>query len=126
MARNSSGRYGEEAAVIFLKKRGWNILERNFHTRYGEIDIIAEHETFIVFVEVKTRLDDSLFLPREAVDIKKQSKLILTAKIYLSTHDIGTLQPRFDVIEVIAKKKRKFSIEEINLIENAFALQRGI
>ncbi|CDZ24253.1 hypothetical protein CCDG5_1136 [[Clostridium] cellulosi] len=120
MGRNSSGKIGEDAAAEFLTDKGWNIIERNYHTRQGEIDIIATFGGYIIFVEVKTRLENSLFLPREAVDQKKQAKLIQAALMYISSHEIGLLQPRFDVIEVIASKNKE--IKQINLIENAFGL----
>ncbi|HEX2938068.1 MAG TPA: YraN family protein [Ruminiclostridium sp.] len=121
MARNSSGRLGEEAAVKFLNDKGWTVIEQNYHSRFGEIDIIAQETGYIVFVEVKTRLEDSKFLPREAVDLKKQSKLILATKMYLSCHDIGELQPRFDVVEIIVLRSKKFTVKNINLIKNAFS-----
>lgn len=122
MGQSSSGKLGEDAAAEFLTNKGWNIIDRNYHTRQGEIDIIATFGGYIIFVEVKTRLENSLYLPREAVDRKKQEKLIQTALMYMSSHEIGLLQPRFDVVEVIASKKEKTEIKQINLIENAFGL----
>jgi putative endonuclease len=118
----STGRLGEQAAADFLCSKGYAVIEKNYHSRYGEIDIIARDSDYIVFVEVKTRPLNSLLLPREAVDAKKQSRLIKTALIYLSSHDIGSLQPRFDVIEVIISSKKEFHVEKINQIENAFIL----
>lgn len=111
---------GEEAAAQFLCNNGYRIAERNFHSRYGEIDIIAENGDYIVFAEVKTREKGSMLLPREAVDAKKQSRIIMTAQMYLSCHNIGKLQPRFDVIEVITGSNSE--IQKINNIENAFTL----
>lgn len=122
MARSNTGRLGEEAAAEFMCSEGYRIVEKNYYCRYGEIDIIAASENYIVFAEVKTRPRNSMLLPREAVDAKKQAKIITTAKLYLSCHDIGQLQPRFDVIEVIISPGKEFKTEKINQIENAFTL----
>lgn len=118
--KGKTGRRGEDEAARFLSGRGYRIVTRNFHSRYGEIDIIAENGDYIVFAEVKTRVKGSMLLPREAVDAKKQSRIIMTAKMYLSCHDIGKLQPRFDVIEVTTGSNSE--IKKINNIENAFTL----
>ena len=116
MASSSTGRLGEKAAADFLCGKGYTVAEKNYHSRFGEIDIIASDNRYIVFAEVKTRPRGSLLLPREAVDAKKQSRLIKTAMMYLSCHDIGDLQPRFDVIEVTVSGGSKFKIEKINQI----------
>lgn len=122
MAANDTGRLGEEAAADFLRSKGYTIAEKNYRCRYGEIDIIAQSDNYIVFAEVKTRPKNSMLLPREAVDAKKQAKIIMAAEMYLSCHDIGTLQPRFDVIEVTTLPGKEFKIVKINHIENAFTL----
>ena len=115
------GQFGEDFAVKHLKKHGYKILERNYHSRFGEIDIIASNKEFIAFVEVKARAEDSLYAPREAVDYFKQQKCIKTAQIYLMENDCW-LQPRFDVSEIILKKLENESFEVLrhNYIENAF------
>lgn len=115
-----TGRRGEDAAAKFLCKKGYEIVDRNYRTRCGEIDIIAAYNGYLVFAEVKTRCQGSMLLPRETVDIKKQRRLIMAAKQYLSCHDIGSLQPRFDVIEITTARGNKFKIDIINQIENAF------
>lgn len=122
MKKNKNGSLGEQSATDYLKKNGYEILSNNEHSRYGEIDIIACDKDYIVFVEVKTRFEDSLYLPREAVDFRKQQKLIKTAGVYLSQHDIGKLQPRFDVIEVIVYRQNEYKIKELNHLKNAFTL----
>jgi putative endonuclease len=117
-----TGRRGEDAAANFLNTRGYTIIFRNFRTRFGEIDIIATTSDYIVFAEVKTRAHGSMLLPREAVDIKKQKRIIMATQMYLASHNIGRLQPRFDVIEVITHGASDFEVESINHIENAFTL----
>lgn len=115
-----SGDFGEEYTVKYLKKKGYKILSRNFHSRFGEIDIIAADKSVIAFVEVKTRSQGALFSPREAVDFYKQQKCIKTAQFYL-VNNPSDLQPRFDVSEIIISKDEKAEVITHNYIENAFS-----
>ena len=73
--RRRRGNLGEDFAAKYLQDEGYTILERNFNTRMGEIDIIAQKGKYIAFVEVKSRADDCLYLPREAVTHSKQRKI---------------------------------------------------
>lgn len=98
MAQNS-GRAGEEYAAKWLKERGYRILAQNYHSRFGEIDIIAEDSQYIVFVEVKTREEGSMVSPLEAVTKSKQKKLMLTAQTFIMKSS-SALQPRFDIAAV--------------------------
>ncbi len=115
-----SGDFGEEYTVKYLRKKGYKILSRNFHSRFGEIDIIAANKSVIAFVEVKTRSEGALFAPREAVDFFKQQKCIKTAQFYL-VNNPSELQPRFDVSEIIISKDEKAEVKTHNYIENAFS-----
>ncbi|HBN82095.1 MAG TPA: YraN family protein, partial [Ruminococcaceae bacterium] len=83
---NRSGKIGEAYVRRMLQEKGYRILESNFHSRYGEIDIIAEDGKYVVFVEVKTRAPGSLVRPLEAVTASKRKKIIRTALCYLSAH----------------------------------------
>lgn len=105
---------GEKAAKNFLKENNYKIVETNFRTRFGEIDIIAKDENYIVFVEVKARGEKSLGNPMEAVNYDKQRKIVMASKQFLLNDKYSQLQPRFDVIEVFTQSG------EINHIENAF------
>ena len=96
----NSGAFGEEWVARYLQKKGWEILERNYHSRYGEIDMIAVDGPYIVFVEVKTRSADSIAGPLEAVTPGKRKRLRRTALDYLQAHELN-LQPRFDVAAVV-------------------------
>lgn len=109
---------GEERAAKYLKKQGYEIISRNFQSRFGEIDIIAENKEYIIFTEVKARSENSIAEPKEFVDLRKQRKIIKTAEIFLS-ENFTEKQPRFDVVEV-KKEKGKFSV---NHIENAFEVE---
>lgn len=112
------GKKGEDIAVSYIENKGYKILNKNCHSKFGEIDIIAKKEKYIVFIEVKTRNTNTKFSAFEAVDTFKQKKIIKTAMIYLAENNV-TLQPRFDVIAIRFDKKLN-AVEEINHIENAF------
>ena len=118
LTRQKVGQFGEDAAVFHLEMKGYTVIARNYHSRFGEVDIIAKNVKYLVFVEVKTRTEGAERLPREAVDTLKQKRLVKTAMIYLSERG-ANLQPRFDVIEVWVEKKSG-AILTINHIENAF------
>ena len=81
-----SGKAGEDHVAQWLEERGYKIVARNFHSRFGEIDIIAQREPYIAFVEVKTRSQGSLVSPFEAITPAKQRKLVTTAKLFLQRH----------------------------------------
>lgn len=116
MDKRQKGNKGEDFAAEYYRKLGYEITQRNFHCRGGEIDIIAENGEYIIFVEVKTRADNSLYLPREAVDERKQKKLTLAAMKYLSQSG-NEKQPQFDVFEVYSRGDRIYKFQRI---ENAF------
>lgn len=122
-AAQKTGDFGERAAESFLVKKGFEIVGRNYHSRYGEIDIIAQNKQYIVFAEIKTRSTAAIDRPGAWVDIRKQKKLMKTAAVYLDSSPTE-LQPRFDVIEVVYEKNTKV-IVSIEHIENAFIQEDG-
>lgn len=109
------GDIGEALAVKILQKKGYTILDKNFRLRTGEIDIIAKHKGYIVFVEVKYRQNTGKGNPAEAVDYRKQQKIIATAKSYIQRNSLYDCDFRFDVIEIIGGEKPLY-----RHIENAF------
>ncbi|MFZ2537739.1 MAG: ribonuclease HII [Oscillospiraceae bacterium] len=113
------GDMGEQTTADYLKSKGYAILFCNYHSAYGEVDIIAQKDDIIAFVEVKSRKENSLLTPREAVSKAKQQKLIKTANCYMEENKV-MLQPRFDVVEVYFTGNKKIAVTEINHIENAF------
>lgn len=119
MAGVSRGAAGEVLAARFLRDKGYMVVSSNFRCRQGEIDIIATRGDYIVFVEVKTRQENAMYAPREAVTAAKQRRLLQTAAIYLSRFP-ADLQPRFDVVEVITKKSDPMKIAEINHVMGAY------
>ena len=108
------GRAGEVEAGKFLKKAGYKVLEMNFRTHIGEADIIAQKDGVTVFVEVKTRSDDTYGAPSEAVNHKKQEKYFRVATEYLIKKGLQDAPCRFDVIEIENGK--------INHIIDAFSM----
>lgn len=117
-----TGDKGEDLTAKYLRERGFIITKRNFHSRYGEIDIIAENEQYILFVEVKTRKSGAFVSGFSAVDIHKRRKIIATAEEYLSK-TLTDLQPRFDVAEITVFGEKERTEYKMNYIENAFSLE---
>ncbi len=120
------GRFGENSAADFLKKKGYKIVNKNYHSSHNELDIIAENKMYIAFVEVKTRTisnDGTLNFgsPASYVDRRKQARTISAARNYLVQHPTDK-QPRMDVIEVYLKKigLKNYKIYDIQHIENAY------
>jgi putative endonuclease len=94
------GRAGELKAVDFLKKEGYKIIKTNYKTVLGEIDVIAEHGEYTVFIEVKTRTNDEFGSPSEAVNLKKREKYYKVASEYLLRNKKIDVPCRFDVVEI--------------------------
>lgn len=112
------GAYGEKFAADYLRKQHYKILEKNYKTKLGEIDIIARDGEEIIFIEVKTRSADPYLSGMYAVDKRKQFHIMRTADAYLHTKNCK-LQPRFDIIEVEADRSSRKLIK-VNHIKNAF------
>lgn len=111
------GGWGEEAAASYLIKNGYRILARNWHCRYGELDIVAETEELLVLVEVKTRESDRFRPARDAVDVRKQRKLVRAGLAWLAAHPEEDRPVRFDVAEVYPGPDGQAMI---TYLENAF------
>ncbi|MDD5341659.1 MAG: YraN family protein [Patescibacteria group bacterium] len=101
------GKFGQDLAAEFLLKRNYRILGHNFFSRLGEIDLVAENDGQLVFVEVKTRLSDRFGLPEEALTKLKLEKIRETALEYLVKNKINHENYRFDLIAVEIDKKNK-------------------
>lgn len=112
---NELGSYGEQLAVDFLVKKGFEILETNWVFKHKEIDIIAKKNPFIVFVEVKTRRSNYFGEPFTFVDRKKQNFIITAANEYIIQNNINE-EARFDIISVLYNERGK----DIKHIEDAF------
>jgi len=112
------GRYGEKLAADFLIRRGCKIIDKNFQTAYGEIDLIAQKNDELLFVEVKTRTKSNFGFPELAVDNKKISHLLKAAQIYLH-HKQRHKFWRLDIISVeIDKLNRRAHIRHFQNVGN--------
>ena len=110
------GDAGENFAANYLESHGYKIITKNFRVRSAEIDIVAEIDDVIIFVEVKTRSSTKHGLPAEAVNFRKQQKIIEAASVFLQDEKYFDKACRFDVIEIYSDSV-KFSARHI---ENAF------
>ena len=126
MDRRKIGAIGEDVSCEYLEKNGFKIIERNFLTRHGEIDIIAENDRYIVFIEVKLRTvgenTAKYGRPALAVTKNKMKNIIYSAGIYISKNKIEK-SVRFDVIEVYAEKTDKGTVKyRLKHLPSAFTL----
>ena len=106
LSERSPGAWGEELALRYLERRGYELVERNYRTRYGEIDLILREEDTLVFVEVKLRRGTGFGNPLEAVTLAKQTTIRSLAEQYLSERDPTFDALRFDVIGILADRHR--------------------
>jgi len=116
VTRKEIGRQGEDEAVRFLERHGYRILDRNYRSRLGEIDIVCENRNATVFVEVKSRTSGEFALPLASVGPKKQSKLRRLAEEYVISHRRESSEIRFDVLSIVLGEGRP----EIEHIPGAF------
>ncbi len=116
---NLDGAWGEALVAEYLRKKKYTVVAAGFHSRFGEIDLIAENKQYLVFVEVKMRKSAAFAQARDYVDRRKQDKLRVTASIYLSQYPTK-LQPRFDVVEIYAPQGRITQNPDITHLEGAF------
>lgn len=113
------GRWGEEQAAGYLRRKGFRVTDVNWKCRFGEIDLIAEDGVYLCFVEVKLRKTAAYGSAAAFVDWRKQQRLRTAAELYLAGHPTG-LQPRFDVIEIYAPQGTDTENPGIFHLENAF------
>lgn len=116
-ARQGLGRTGERLAADALMSKGYHILERNFRCRHGEIDLVAEDEQDLIFVEVKARRGTSFGLPEDALTYLKRRKLLELASYYLDLHACADRSWRIDVVAVQFSSGGK--LEEIRIYQHA-------
>jgi putative endonuclease len=120
MGRNNvAGAWGESLAAGYLAKKRYKLVAANYRCRFGEIDLIVQNRTHLVFVEVKLRKNSRFAQAREYVDSAKQDRLRVTASLYLSENPTK-LQPRFDVIEIYAPEGTATINPELIHMEDAF------
>lgn len=113
------GQHAEQAACDYLTRHGLRLVERNYHCRYGEIDLIMQEQDTLVFIEVRARKKHNPVDALTSVDYFKQQKLMRSAEYYLQQHRVSQLRPaRFDVIAIMHSQDKPFQIDWIkNAIE---------
>jgi putative endonuclease len=111
------GERGETAACGFLKDHGYEILEKNYKCKLGEIDVIARRQGRLAFIEIKTRTSTQFGTPQEAVDFRKQEKIFKVAQWYLKERKSLKSPVAFDVVAILWKEGQS---PEIRLIADAF------
>jgi len=109
--KHEIGKNGEAEALAYLKKHGYHIRHTNWHFQKEEIDIVAEKNNRLIFVEVKTRTGDGYGLPQDFVSRKQQKFLIRAANAYIDTYDIA-LEAQFDIIAITLKPE--FRLEHLS------------
>ena len=103
MNKRKFGIIGEKIAQGYLTNKGYQILDTNFYTKRGEIDIIAKKDSCIIFVEVKTRTNLKYGTPAMAVNSTKMKHIKFAAKVFLALNRFKEYMVRFDVIEILIK-----------------------
>lgn len=122
----ATGRAGEDEALAEYLRRGFTLTERNYQTRWGEIDLIVTDGKTVVFCEVKTRTPRSRMKGTTAMTLAKKRKIFKTALLYMQAAQLPlTVQPRFDVAEidgrwVVLDGKEAFLVDRLCIYENAF------
>ena len=119
--KKERGENGEDIAYNYLKSKGYSIINKNYSCKLGEIDIIAlddsKFESEIVFVEVKTRINQNCGAPADAVDKFKAQHILKVAEFFLMVNKLEDFSCRFDVIEVLTDRA---NCARIHHIKNAF------
>jgi putative endonuclease len=116
--RRHTGESGESVAVELLRKNGYKIIERNYRCKLGEIDIIAEDDGVLTFVEVKARRTDEFEGPKSAVTPQKQRRISMVALEYLKETEQTEKSARFDVVAILLLPGHP----DAQIIKNAFDL----
>jgi putative endonuclease len=119
LLRKILGQSGEDRAAKHLADMGYRVLERNYRTPQGEIDLIALDSGTVVFVEVKTRTNDAYGAPELAVNAAKQGRMVKAALGYLKRKKLHQMACRFDVVAISGK-----GAGQVEHIRNAFEMDR--
>jgi putative endonuclease len=118
-ATQAFGEIGERVAERWLRRKGWRIVQRRFRNGHRDIDLVAEREGLIAFVEVKARKGAEFGLPVEAVNWRKQRELSRSAHVWIERHGRPEDSYRFDVIGVLVEG----AMVRVRHVENAFSLR---
>lgn len=111
----NTGKIGEQIAESFLVKKGYEILERNWGNKWGEVDLIVEKNKIIVFVEVKTKIGEDWGTPEEMINKHKLGKVRRMGEVYLLEHEVAC---RVDVVAVVLETDG--SVKRVTHYENVY------
>jgi len=106
MLNKKLGQIGEQTAAEFLQGRGYKVIEKNFHTRYGEIDLVCRYKKQLVFVEVKTRSSRLFGYPEEAITPAKLQKISQAAELYLEKKNLS-VRWRIEVVAILINHRQQ-------------------
>ena len=120
--RHTLGWQAERFAARRLSGLGYRVLARNVSTPVGEIDLIAEHRDFLVFIEVRSRREDSPVRPRETITVRKQRHIVRCAESYMRAKNLLNRSYRFDVVEVVFDDNQR--VKDFGVIEAALSAPR--
>ncbi len=124
MSTYGEGKRGEDLAAVFLRLKGYRVLERNYRVPQGEIDLVCRKGDTIIFVEVKRRKNQSKGSPLEAVTPQKINRLSAAAAVYIARHPGEALNVRFDVV-AISSNRNLLGLPRIQHLSNAFVSEEG-
>lgn len=116
MYNKNIGALGEKLAAEFLKKKGYKIIDKNYNTRYGEIDIVATKDNCVAFIEVKTRTSHKFGYPEQAIDYYKLQHFQNAVQAYLTTNNVGEKEISLDAVSVEVDMGRRTA--KIRHLEN--------
>lgn len=122
LSTHQKGKWGEERASVYLRLKGYRVLEKNYRVPQGEIDLIASRNNTLVFVEVKTRRGSAQGTPLEAVSPHKVKRLSAAAAVYLARRKGPAPLCRFDVV-TLGPEKNLLGLAKIRHFENAFSAE---
>jgi putative endonuclease len=115
-SKREEGKEGEDIAIKTLKQNGYRILQRNYRNLFGEIDIIAEEDGYLVFVEVKRRNSSTFGGSLTAIDERKKRHIIRSAMFYLKDNKCFQRKIRFDVVGI--------DLDQVKVVKHAFIMEQ--
>lgn len=113
MYNKKVGNFGEMLVITYLENLNYEILDRNYFTKYGEIDIIAKDKEEYVFIEVKTRTSSKYGRPVEAINSNKEKHIQKASKVYIYLNRLENKFIRYDIIEVYFGNENKYYINHL-------------
>ncbi len=113
MHNKNIGNFGEMLVITYLENLNYKILEKNYNTKFGEIDIIAKDKDEYVFIEVKTRISTNYGAPSEAVNFRKKQHIQKASEVYIFLNNLPNEYIRYDIVEVYFINKSKYYINHL-------------